>query len=442
MECASTSSTSTGASRPPMTVTIQQDVMFPAFTVCSSREFSRRRVEELGLLNRRGTDVDWKKFPSNASVETFWREAGTQRQELIASCNRGACSGDASGEAPAGRWTPLMARNGMCYTFVANQTLTYFNKKDKYFVDVYFHGSEPPIVQARYFNTPNHPKVKVQAGDITTAEVTGKVAVFKSLTRRYCDTSKGYTQDKCYEKCMWAHESQLIGCRAPWMVGLAHPLPLCNTSKQFYDMQSPPAIPRGSVSCPHCPPSCSHERYSVQVTTTMNAAGMARSGIAKLMAVWPYQQELSTEEKTYGLSGLISDVGGNMSLLLGVSVISIAQLMEMMLRGVRSWLHGRLKHARARTRGVAPSALPTPVDHYIYTPPSKNVTLPSADITGAGTPPPAQYQSPAGVHEGDGYAAGGERQAPAALVRPHPTGHCTPEHAGVMLCESVTVKQF
>ena len=191
-----------------MTVTLQQDVMFPAFTLCSSRKFSRSRVQELGLLSKRGTDVDWDLFPANASVSDFWHEAGTQLHELVSTCNRGQCSPDARGQAPAGRWTPLPARNGMCYTFVANQTLVerneeklditfhlytkdYFNKLEKYFVDVYFHGGEPAIVHSRYSSTPDHPKVKVNAGDITTVDVTGKAAIFKSLNRRYCKMTKG-----------------------------------------------------------------------------------------------------------------------------------------------------------------------------------------------------------------------------------------------------------
>ena len=74
-----------------------------------------------------------------------------------------------------------------------------------------------------------------------------------------------YTVAKCYQHCMWSHESRNISCRAPWMVGLADPLPLCSNSTQLNRMQNPPSMPRGSVTCNGCPEACRHERYSAQV---------------------------------------------------------------------------------------------------------------------------------------------------------------------------------
>ncbi|XP_037089467.1 acid-sensing ion channel 4-like [Pollicipes pollicipes] len=372
-----------------MTVTIQKGerVLFPAFTVCSSRKFSRSRVQAMGLLNKRGTNVDWNRFPANESVEAFWLEA------------------------PAGRWTPVIARNGMCYTFTPNTTLVvkneeklditfnlyindYFNKFSSIFVDVYFHGNEPPIMQSRYFNVADHPKVKLFPGDISNVDVTGRSAVFKSLKRRPCQPQRGYTETKCTERCMWQHETGQVGCRAPWMAGLTSAPPLCSTPRDLMDMQSPPAVKRGSVACPHCEPSCCTEMYQVQVSSSQHAAGMANRGTCKMLARWPYQMELSTEELTYGLSGLISDVGGNMSLLLGVSVISIVQASEMLLKVMRQRLQAL--HMACLTRVAPPSC------------PKKKPASPTRDVAGvpvtpagwpalktAKVPGSARYQSPA-----------------------------------------------
>ncbi|XP_037089471.1 uncharacterized protein LOC119109823 [Pollicipes pollicipes] len=328
-----------------MTVTIQKGerVLFPAFTVCSSRKFSRSRVQAMGLLNKRGTNVDWNRFPANESVEAFWLEAGTHLDELI---------------------------------------------------NVYFHGNEPPIMQSRYFNVADHPKVKLFPGDISNVDVTGRSAVFKSLKRRPCQPQRGYTETKCTERCMWQHETGQVGCRAPWMAGLTSAPPLCSTPRDLMDMQSPPAVKRGSVACPHCEPSCCTEMYQVQVSSSQHAAGMANRGTCKMLARWPYQMELSTEELTYGLSGLISDVGGNMSLLLGVSVISIVQASEMLLKVMRQRLQAL--HMACLTRVAPPSC------------PKKKPASPTRDVAGVPVTPAgwpalktskvpgsARYQSPA-----------------------------------------------
>ena len=156
----------------------------------------------------------------------------------------------------------------------------------------------------------------------------------------------------------------------------------------------------------------------------MNAPGMARSGMAKLMAVWPYQQELSTEELTYGLSGLISDVGGNMSLLLGVSVISLVELTETLLGALHLCLRRRL--GRPRARSVAPPPVSAPLGHYTYTPPVKLTALPAAGGVTDNPPPPPQYRSPPESMNGTGMprvASGGlrppwtESRPVTALVR-------------------------
>ncbi|XP_043230527.1 uncharacterized protein LOC122385924 [Amphibalanus amphitrite] len=360
------------------------DAPFPAITVCDSNRQSRSVARAWGVLNPKGTGVSWRRFPwHRRPVAEFWEEAAPRLTSLVQQCNRRECrpTGARGGSTRQGRWTAGRYRRGLCYTFRPSGPLVFNGRRrlalvlhsdpaehtahghSNYLrrpaVDVFVAGDQPPIVDKDFEDAELSPHLSVDVGSVVSARLGASRWHRLPLRRRPCQPGAGHSRPRCLVSCRWEERSRVVGCRPPWSAAPPS-LPLCANQTEFLGMLYKDfRVPSDDPCVRRCLMACNSTTYELRVTSLLaNRSGLLAVHRAVLELHWPYAIQLNAERPGYSLSDLISDLGGSLSLLLGVSVVSAVQLAEL---GVRRALGLCLRHYRRRRRRPAVRAADCPL---------------------------------------------------------------------------------
>lgn len=161
-----------------------------------------------------------------------------------------------------------------------------------------------------------------------------------------------YTRQACLEECLTDAGVEKCGCRRYTHPGTARecdPLELVNCSEPF--LQS--IISSANELCT-CPVPCEQSVFEPKVSTAFWPAVHILKEIEEaynvtdaedivrrdFLDVWFYFEELSfeeiTQEEAYTQSSLLSDTGGFMGLLLGASLITVGEFLDLCVTGIIS----------------------------------------------------------------------------------------------------------
>ena len=356
------------------TVSGVSEAPFPDVTVCDSNQFSRRVARDWGVLNDKGVAIKWSSFPwTNRSVAQFFKEAAPTLPQLVTHCNGNdcICKEPHGGNTSLGVWTAGWYRRGLCYTFHPHGVIVrnrqrflqldtcsdpddstlqlHEDKAAVSTVQIFFHGPETPIVDNDFDDTEPTAHLTIQTGEVLQLAVSGRQRRLRPLRRRPCNVTAGYSRPRCLVLCRWAEWARQTGCRPPWSD--AAYLPLCNTMYEFLKMKDKRLILTEEDPCPsRCLPACATTIYQLQITKLITKTALKERHQSSLKVIWPYVADRTSERLSYSGSDLISDVGGSLGLLLGLSVLSAVQLAEDAVKAL-------LDRCRRVRRGIAASII-------------------------------------------------------------------------------------
>lgn len=157
----------------------------------------------------------------------------------------------------------------------------------------------------------------------------------ETLWRAPCNTTAGYSYEACAMDCYYRLTVQFKGCAPPEVRQEYPDLPECI----FQQTVATENFSRLLNDC-ECAPSCTDHRYTVSFTDkSQYRIGSQFSEIKLMMS--PTPEAVSWERLSYPAISLISEMGGFVSLLLGVSVLSMAELAGKMVVWSRARTHAR-----------------------------------------------------------------------------------------------------
>ncbi|CAF0762726.1 unnamed protein product [Adineta ricciae] len=215
----------------------------------------------------------------------------------------------------------------------------------------------------------------------------------KVMFNEYHDTDYGYALYPCYLSCIQAYTYQKCGCGHPfrWNIrSIVLPntdkiinIPLCDLKNPCYNEATTEIMNTQSIwttFCPDCTQECSYSEFiitssslsappqflmndikafveSSQVPLPVNwsttwTSEIQASYVSLEVAYETTRTEVYSQQATIGIVDVISNVGGNTGLWIGISFLSLMELAEMLYRLIRS-LYQSSREAK-RTAVVQP----------------------------------------------------------------------------------------
>ena len=320
--------------------TDRRDVMVPSVTIC-------RRSTKASFLG--SSNVDEDSAVTNISVAKVVWESNQKLRDLLLSCEPGCdVEGDVSFlggrvDVPTGSWSTWVQDDALCHTFTANITwwtvtaLTHGQANRDLTMElntaarglgtmVTLHPRRWPVFGGT--GVEDDETFYVHPGVMGKFFVESFVRDYENLNRAPCQPSPGYFQEECMYACFVRLWIKLYNCSLPQMLTNNFPhLPEC--SPRHLDFSLNMVILRDHCKCPN---ACLYRMLGVNVAKS-------KMRIEKANTTWlifipaRVPEEVATFRSSYGLSTMMSELGGYISLLLGVSVMSLFDLATNLIRG-------------------------------------------------------------------------------------------------------------
>lgn len=359
----------------PMATTItidrRQDIIFPAVTICNLNMLNRDYLEALNLghlVQRVLVGEDQSVCTSelnnitnlpNITYQEFFFLGKEELANFIADCEYLGknCSVDTD------TFVPTLTRLGICYTFnsgFAGREVRTTNgtgarlglrlilnvSQSQYAaspnldagVKIAVHRqSEPPEPDDQGIGIPTGRNAFINVRQLNIVDETGRSCVSKEQVSdlNFLQEDFNYSSSACANDCFYTQIANACSCilseeyspdREPFM---SHPL--CT----IRDMCCVLAQQTIATSC-HCLPACNSTFYELTNSySTFPATSFARDSLENagddLLMANIFYESLSIEEQTtlfsYSVVSLLSDIGGQLGLFLGISIISLLEFL-------------------------------------------------------------------------------------------------------------------
>ena len=357
----------------------------PGLTICSNTGLRADVLADWGMLrdNIFDREIDWYGLPDNATMDQLWMAAAVDLNRLV-TCRYGACDSSGARGGPGsslGHWTPLLHRLGVCYTLRLNRPMDPTDIMNDLFFDfnvlhgvhsknpkvyVYFHGEKAPVIKLDKQEESDviipHPYVTVGPEEKITVRVSAELEMLTSLRRRPCNSERRHSLDFCRQQCLW--RMQATRCRPPWIPGPAEQS--CRTTYEMMSTVSPLTIHDHQVleRC-DCNIGCTSEQWTIKERERSITRNIVMPNVSRLQIRWAEQVSITTEQLTYGVSSLLSDIGGIIGILFGASIVGLVQMSEGWLKAAlagRRWCRRRRQTAVQAEEGEGKREIKKPLD--------------------------------------------------------------------------------
>lgn len=360
----------------------EQEIAFPAVTICNLNMLRFDYLDKLDLAKtvqavlidtEEGLDAcihdlnNISKGLPNITYQRFFEEGKHELESFIIGCSYLGrnCSIDSS------TFVPILTRIGVCYTFNGGhgeqQILTTSGTGAKLglrlLVNVSQHEyaaspnldagvkiaihrqSEPPEPDDQGIAVPTGTNAFININQQNVIDETGtscntEVSGFKFLQHQF-----NYSAAACANDCFYTQIARACNCTlsdkySPDSESFMS-LPLC----YIKDMCCVLAQQTTAVSC-HCLPSCNTTFY--KLTSTFPAKFFETEKLAdeghNLLAANIFYESLSINEQvtasSYDVVSLLSEIGGQLGLFMGISIISLVEFLFWVLDEVKDRCFG------------------------------------------------------------------------------------------------------
>ncbi|KAF0311226.1 hypothetical protein FJT64_017936 [Amphibalanus amphitrite] len=281
----------------------------------------------------------------NASLSEFlWNEAGNLSSSFR-SCSPNCNLTEeipypgGSVQVPTGTWSSWIRDDAVCHSFVPNITWAQLPPGPAGEFNIALR-TKPRTTNVRYvYVVPGRPPlfsgfgVKDAEPDIPFRVLDGPprfvflstsshVHERPSLRRAPCNASEDYSYGVCLQSCYHDYWAAVRKCARPEMLAEFPELPECPFSQIGERLDFAEHAP----SC-GCLPACRLERLLVTENTVISKSpGLEDNFMLLSVSMSQIPQQVAREQLSYHAVSLFSEMGGYISLLLGVSVVSVAEL--------------------------------------------------------------------------------------------------------------------
>ena len=227
------------------------------------------------------------------------------------------------------------------------------NSSDRYEYEVAIHPRRRPVLFPHGIRglRPDT-RFTVEERTVVTAHVSRYIIDHESLRRAPCVTTPGYDKKTCIINHFFSTWAKEKNCS--WLETLQdYPhLPPCSRAELRTLRQ---LFPDRSDYHTACPPACRWEVVTSDITTTSDVTTStdrprAVADRARLRVVHSeIPERVNTERLSYRAVSMFSEMGGYISLLLGVSALSLADLAGQVVSWCRTAVGGRRRKVTTTT---------------------------------------------------------------------------------------------
>ena len=346
-----------------------EDVEVPAFTVC-------------------GTPSAWQHYKflfGQSGATTVGRQlwvTGEPLKSQFSSCEP-LCLPQKSGDYPGGpvevgigvweSWVSF-AESSLCHTLTPNVTwgqLAQAARHKRFHLELKFGGARPECDYRLFVHPRRRPVVSsigvrgvqpdlrqralCRTGDTAdqiSFKLISRILDRETLHRAPCDRAAGYHIETCVIACAHRQWAARHNCSTPEMVRDYPQLAECSRST-LRRLERDGGLPTNSSEC-DCLPACRRRTFvadtGVETLPLLSHATTAGKLLTVQVSAASVAEEVTTERRSYRLASLLSEMGGFVSLVLGVSVLSLADTLT----------EAVTKTSRRRARAAAAAAADAP----------------------------------------------------------------------------------
>ncbi|KAF0288566.1 Acid-sensing ion channel 1 [Amphibalanus amphitrite] len=296
-------------------------------------------------------------LPRNSTVsQKLWRTS-EPLHKVIYTCEP-ACRPQESVPYPGGRvevgigsWEswPSLSESTLCHTLTPNVTWSQLAQAagQKRFELEMWVGDKRPNCDHRLFVHPHRRPVMSSPGvrgvqqdlrvrslchdevtsDLVSVKLISRIIDRESLNRAPCNPAKDYYYESCIMDCAHRQWADRKNCSTPEMIRDYPQLPECSRAV-LRRAQRDGSLAVNTTNCT-CLPACRIRSFvadtGVEMFPKPNSWSSNKLLVARVAAA-SVAEEVTTERRSYRLPSLLSEMGGFVSLVLGVSVLSVVDM--------------------------------------------------------------------------------------------------------------------
>ena len=188
-------------------------------------------------------------------------------------------------------------------------------------------------------------RVDLRGSTAATLSVFSHVQERESLRRAACRSTPGYDREGCLLACYERQRAAAFNCSTPEMLIDYPHLPECS----IYDIRRRFNFTALLAGC-GCPPACRNQRLLVSASVAPKLKEGSRRLSWITVELEPIPEQVATERSSYPLISFASELSGYLSFVLGVSIMSVADLTSHLIAWGRQSSAGPARSRTATSR--------------------------------------------------------------------------------------------
>ncbi|KAL4707994.1 hypothetical protein ACJJTC_010610 [Scirpophaga incertulas] len=325
-------------------------LLYPSITFCREPAYKYNKMHEYGLYAHPRYTSTWRKYNFSFSLSDLWRNITYEPEEFFAQYGLEGMKDNVEIK------TTIGFLNGRCYTLSPRIRSRKATRKSGYSVTlqynfndivettsthlpgyhVYVHYTREPYTEVAVYNGGLVDYLYCNVGETIDVKLTVNQYMKISQNEDVCVTDDGYSANTCTTRYVWDRVGRMAGCSGPWMENSS--LPQCSNFTAMRKLIAAYTLLQEHHNSTVCPRFCRSFLYQAFVNerstfmwnpaTQMWAAKPDEAALQTQLFLYFNSMMVSVYEERYNYDWnlFISDLGGSVGFLLGLSVIGLMSI--------------------------------------------------------------------------------------------------------------------
>ncbi|CAG4991716.1 unnamed protein product [Colias eurytheme] len=327
-------------------------ILYPSVTFCREPPYKYHKLEEYGLYSHPRYTSMWRDFNfSHTPLDKLWDEITYNKDDFFVQYGLDSLRDNVELTETLGFIT------GRCFTLTPRRGDIQASKARGYSVTlqhtaediatatsvlppgyhVHVHYEKEPYTEVDVYNGGLVDYLYINTGETLDVKLTVQLYHMISDDHTPCTEDPHYSANYCTTKFVWDEVAKDVNCSGPWMKS---PLPHCNNFNDMRRLISSYVNKYINHGCETCPRICRSLLYSAFVTdrqkyyawdVSSNTWSTAISDVKLQTQIYIHFNNMMVsvfEEKyNYDWNLFLSDLGGSVGFLLGLSVLGLISIL-------------------------------------------------------------------------------------------------------------------